>query len=61
LGSNGFPRSHADLNGGHLGLGENCFEGVFVVKVLPTSFSPEAENDEAAKNVQGLPWISEAS
>ncbi len=61
MGSNGFPRSHADFNGSHPGLGENRFEGVLAVKVLPTSFSPEAKNDEAAKNVQCLPWISEAS
>ncbi len=61
MGSNGFPRSHADLNDGHPGLGENRFEGVLVVKVLPTSFSPKAKNDEAAKNVQGLSWISETS
>ncbi len=61
MGSYGFPRSHADLNGGHLGLGENRFEGVLVVKVLPTSFGPEAKNDEVAKNVQGLSWISETS
>jgi hypothetical protein len=49
--SNGLPRGHTDLNGGHLGLGENRFEGVIVLKVFSTSFSPEAIDNEAAQDV----------
>ncbi len=37
LRSNGFPRGHADLNGGHPGLDENLFETVVLSKVFPTS------------------------
>ncbi len=49
--SNGFPRGHTDLNGGHPGLGENRFEGVIVIKVFSTSLSPKAINNEATQNV----------
>jgi len=50
--SNGLPRGHTDLNGGHPGLGENRFERVIVIKVFSTSFSPEAINNEATQTMK---------
>jgi hypothetical protein len=38
--SNGLPRGHTDLNGGHPGLRENFLEGVLVPEVSPTSLRP---------------------
>ncbi len=46
LGSNGLLRGHADLNSGHPGLSEDRFEGVLIIKVLSTSLSPEAIDNE---------------
>ncbi len=51
LRSNGLPRGHTDLNGGHPGLGENHGEGVLIIKVFSTSFRPEVVDNEAAQNV----------
>ncbi len=45
LRSNGFPGSHADLNGGHPGLGENRGERVLVIEMHSTSFRPESVNN----------------
>jgi hypothetical protein len=59
--SNGLPSGHTDLNGGHLGLGENRFEGVIVIKVFPTSFSPEAINNEATQDVYNLSGVGETA
>ncbi len=42
LRSNGFPRSHTDLNGGHPGLGENRGKRILVIKMFPTPFGPES-------------------
>ncbi|CAK9881388.1 unnamed protein product [Sphagnum jensenii] len=57
--SNGLPRGHADLNGGHRGLNENLLEGVMIPEVFPTSFRPEVVQNETTKNVQWLPGVSE--
>jgi len=44
--SNGFPRSHTDLNDGHPGLREDFLEGVLVLEVSPTSLRPEVVENE---------------
>jgi hypothetical protein len=49
--SNGLPRGHTDLNGGHPGLGENRFEGVVIIVMFSASFSLEAINNEATQDV----------
>jgi len=37
---NGFPGSHADLNGGHPSTGKNRSKRVLAIKMHSTSFSP---------------------
>ncbi len=59
--SNGLPRGHTDLNGGHPGLSEDLLEGILVTKVFPTSFRPEVVKNEATKDVQWLLGVSEAA
>ncbi len=49
--SNGLPRGHTDLNGGHPGLSKNLLEGILFSKVSPTSLRPEVVKNEATENV----------
>ncbi len=56
-----FPRGHANLDGGHLGLSEDAFDGVLVPEVLFASFGPDVVQDEAFEYVQGLSWVGEAA
>jgi hypothetical protein len=49
--SNGLPKGHTDLNGGHPGLSKNLLEGILFSKVFPTSLRPEVVENEATKNV----------
>ncbi len=51
VGSNGFPRSHADLNGGHPGPGEDLLQGVLIPEVLSTYFRPKVVEDETTKDI----------
>ncbi len=60
-GSNGFPRSHADLNGGHPGPGKNRSKRVLAIEMHSTSFSPKSVNNKTTKNVQRLPKVGEAA
>jgi hypothetical protein len=55
-----FPRSHAHLDSGHPGLGEDTFDGVLVAEMPFASLSPDVVQDEASKDVQGLSWVGEA-
>jgi hypothetical protein len=59
LRSNGFPRGHADLNGGHPGLGENLLERVVLSEVFPTSFRPKVVKNKTTEDVEGLPGVGE--
>ncbi len=61
LRSNGFPRSHADLNGGHPGPGENRRKRVLAIKVHSTSLSLKSVNNHTTQNVQWLPRVSKAA
>ncbi len=56
-----FPRSHAHLDSGHPGLGEDTFDGVMVPEVPFASFGLDVVQDEASKYVQGLSWVGEAA
>ncbi len=56
-----FPRSHAHLDSGHPGLGEDTFDGVLVAEMLFASLSPDVVQDEAYEDVQGLSWVGEAT
>ncbi len=47
----GFPGSHFDLDGGHLGLLENVSRGVLAFKMHPASFGPEEVENETSKDV----------
>ncbi len=58
--SNGLPRGHADLNGGHPSLSENLLEGVLITKVFFTSFRPKVVKNKATEDIQWLPGVSEA-
>ncbi len=61
LGFNGFPGSHANLNGGNPSPGEHRVERVLAIKVHSTSLSPKGINNEATQNVQWLPRVGEAA
>jgi hypothetical protein len=58
--SNGLPKGHADLNGGHLGLSENLLEGVLITEVFPTSFRLKVVKNKAMKDIQWMLGVSEA-
>ncbi len=55
------PRSHAHLDSGHPGLGEDTFDGVLVSEMPFASLSLDVVQDEASKDVQGLSWVGEAA
>jgi len=59
--SNGLPRGHTDLNGGHPGLSKNLFEGILISKVFPTSLRPEVVKNEATEDVQWLLGVGESA
>jgi len=59
--SNGLPRGHTDLNGGHPGLRQNLLEGILFSKVSLTSLRLEVVKNEATKDVKWLPGVSESA
>jgi hypothetical protein len=59
--SNGLPRGHIDLNRGHPSLSKNCFEGLLIIEVSLTSFSPEVIQGKATEYVKWLPGVCEAA